>query len=218
MDPVLTEQDQQERPAPRRVSSGLLWAAALATVVLAIAVVMSFSFDDSGDADVAKLSLSDPESPLESGETAHDLPGETIPPLSFARFDPTTQTFTSSAGSLLDYRGAPLVINFWASTCAPCIREMPAMQSVADEYADRVAFLGIDQKGDPEDAAVDLIEKTGVTYDLGRDDGNSMVEWFGIAGLPTTIFVQADGTIVDVQTGELDAAQMQQILTEKMGL
>src|SRR4051794_11052540 len=129
MAPLLTEDDKPAPPAPRRVPRGLLWAAALATLVLSIAVVVSFTFED--DSDVAKLSLSDPESPLDANQSAQDLPGETIPPLSFARFDPVTRTFTSSAGSLLDYRGAPLVINFWASYCAPCIREMPAMQSVA---------------------------------------------------------------------------------------
>lgn len=217
MDPVLTDDDLPARPAPRRVPRGLLWAAALATVVLTIAVVMSFSFEDD-DSDVTKLSLSNPESPLQGGETAHDLPGETIPPLSFARFDPVTRTFSSSAGSLLDYRGAPLVINFWASNCAPCIREMPAIESVSEEYSDRVSFLGIDPKGDPEDAAIELIDQTGVTYDLGRDDGSSMVTWFGIAALPTTIFVQSDGTIVDVHTGEVSADQLRRTLDEKLGL
>ncbi len=217
MDSVLTDDDFPPSPAPRPLPRGLLWAAALATIVLAIAVVVSFSFDDSG-ANVTKLSLSDPESPLDADQTAQDLPGETIPPLSFARYDPTTRTFTSQAGSLQDYRGAPLVLNFWASTCGPCIAEMPAIEQVSQEFGDRVAFLGVNPKTDPTAAAVDMIDKTGATYDLGNDAGSSMAMWFGITLLPTTIFVHSDGTIAKVHIGEITAPEIEQILTDEMGL
>lgn len=216
MDPVLTDDDKPSSAPPRRVSPGLLWAAVLATLVLAIAVIVSFSFKS--DDGVTKLSLDSEASPLEGGETTHDLPGEAIPGLSFARFDPTSKTFDREVGSLADYRGAPMVINFWASDCAPCIREMPAIQQVAEANKDRVAFLGIGPQKDPEANAVKMIDTTGVTYDLGRDSGSTLINWFGIVGLPTTIFVQADGIIADVHIGPLDAAELEQILTEKLGV
>lgn len=211
-----TEDDTPSPPQPRRVSPGLLWAAVLVTVVLAIAVIVSFSFET--DDNVTKISPNDQQSPLEDGETAHDLPGEQIPGLSFTRYDHATQTFGPQIGSLTDYRGAPMVLNFWASSCTPCIAEMPAIQQVADAYENRVAFLGIDQDNDPEAAAVDMINTTGVTYDIGRDDGASMLSWFGVVGLPTTVFVQADGTIAEVHVGPIDATELEAVLQEKLGV
>lgn len=217
MNPVLTDDDKPAPAPPRRVSPGLLWAAVLATLVLAIAVVVSFSFkSDRGD--VTKISRANEASPLEGGETTHDLPGEQIPGLSFALYDPVTKTFGKQVGSLADYRSAPMVINFWASSCTPCIAEMPALQQVAEQHKDRVAFLGIGPKNDPVDDAVRMIDTTGVTYALGRDNGATLTSWFGLNVLPTTIFVQADGTIADVHTGPLDASELDRILTEKLGV
>src|SRR5207248_10634891 len=70
--------------------------------------------------------------------------------------------------SLVDVAGRPLVINFWASWCVPCRKEMPAFEAVHRRRGDRVSFIGIDRQDDRSDA-LRFLARTGVSYPLGYD-------------------------------------------------
>ena len=80
------------------------------------------------------------------------------------------------------------MVNFFASTCIPCKKEMPALQRVHERLGDDVTFVGIAVQDDPE-AAQDLIDQTGVSYDLGQDPTGSLFQGFGGVVLPITAFV-----------------------------
>lgn len=116
--------------------------------------------------------------------------------------DPTQITF-----SLPDPQGAyhtadewigkkPVVINFWGTWCGPCRREIPDMVKVYDEYKDRVEFLGIALNDTPEK----VIAFTGqFNMDWVMLLGDAQVAGlFGIRGIPTTYFVDAQGRLVTV--------------------
>jgi cytochrome c biogenesis protein CcmG, thiol:disulfide interchange protein DsbE len=136
----------------------------------------------------------------ESGEglvTGVALPSERFPDL-----DGTVRSFD-------DYRGTPLVVNFWASTCAPCIREMPDLERVAQETAGEVAFLGLAVR-DQVDAAADMVERTGVTYDIGRDPSGAILTGIGGVALPSTLFVNAEGEVAAIETGALSLEQIRE--------
>jgi len=117
---------------------------------------------------------------------------------------PTTSYLDESGAeaTLESYRGQPLVVNFWASTCAPCVAEMPDFESVFQEYTARsdLAFVGINF-GDTRDAAEDMVETTGVTYDIGRDTQRKLLTDFGSTTMPTTVLVDRDGRVVEMRTG-----------------
>jgi cytochrome c biogenesis protein CcmG/thiol:disulfide interchange protein DsbE len=123
-------------------------------------------------------------------------------PLSeFAMFDGSSATFA-------DYEGQPLVVNFWASWCPSCVAEMaaafkPAQQSLGDE----VAFLGLNIQDDREDA-LRLVEETGVLFDLGDDPRGDLYLEFGGIAMPFTIFIDADGFIVEQHNGPLTETQL----------
>ena len=188
--------------AGRRLPRGLVWALALAAVVFLVAVV---ALDDGGD-DVAVLddSLSPP---VDLGaRSAQDATGEPLPAVEFA-------TFGGGTGNLADYRGTPLVVNFWASYCVPCIQEMPAFEEVHRELGDEVAFLGLNVSEGIEPAQR-MIERTGVTYDLGRDPTGEIIQNLGGSVLPTTVVVAADGTVTAVHVGELEADELRDLLAE----
>ncbi len=108
---------------------------------------------------------------------------------------------------LSDFAGRPLVINFWASWCVPCRREMPAFARVGDDLAGRVAFLGVNHQ-DTHDAAAEFAAKSGVHYRSGFDPDGGIARDFGVRGLPSTVFVSAAGRVVGTHTGELSESRL----------
>ncbi len=125
--------------------------------------------------------------------------------------------FDGSAGTLADFAGTPTVINFWASWCPPCITEMPAFEAVHIELAPDVAFLGINV-GDELAAARRLAERTGVTYPLAEDPDSGIFQSFGGIGMPTTVFVDAEGMIVHMISSRLRAQDLRGLISEHLGV
>lgn len=127
--------------------------------------------------------------------------GEPAPKTAFLRFDGTDATFA-------DYAGRPLVVNFWASWCPSCVAELsaafrPAQEAVGDE----VAFLGLNIQ-DERDKALELINETKVSFDLAEDvQGDLYVELGGL-GMPFTVFIAANGEVVERHNGPLTEQQL----------
>ncbi len=107
--------------------------------------------------------------------------------------------------------GTPVVLNFWASTCIPCLNEMPALEEVSNELDGRVTFLGV-AVADGEDAAIEMVERTGVTYRNARDPRSEIFAVYGGIALPRTVVITGDGTVVETHSGELDADDIRAML------
>ena len=106
-----------------------------------------------------------------------------------------------------DLDGRPLVLNVWASWCGPCRKEMPGFQQVYLEAKDQVGFLGLDSR-DVVDAARRFAAQTGVTYRLAADPDGRAASKLGVAALPTTVFIGADGTLRGRHVGALTPAEL----------
>jgi thiol-disulfide isomerase/thioredoxin len=176
---------------------GVLWAGALAIVVLAVMAWVALTGPDSGTAtgvDRLNNSVAQPGGGSQAG------PGGALPALTLVDLD-------GGEINLADYVGTPLVVNFWASWCPPCLKEMPDFEAVYQARSGEVAFVGINVR---ESAAVasDLAGRTGVTYDLALDPDGAASRAFTVVNMPTTVFVNADGEIVSIHAGALDAAQL----------
>lgn len=115
--------------------------------------------------------------------------------------------------SLASYGGRPLVVNYWASWCTFCIEEMPDFQSVYREVSEDVSFLGIDLQDSP-DLARRLAVSTGVTYDLAADPDATSFNAVGAVGMPTTLFVDDSGRILERFTGPMDAEALRSKIDE----
>jgi cytochrome c biogenesis protein CcmG, thiol:disulfide interchange protein DsbE len=95
----------------------------------------------------------------------------------------------------VDLDGSPYVLNFWATWCDPCRKEMPAFEKVWQEYKSRdVTVVGVNINDDL-DAARDFARKLGVTYPLVVDENDELATELGVKGLPQTFFVDAQGEI-----------------------
>ncbi len=133
------------------------------------------------------------------------------------RAAPTTpyETFDGDEASVADYAGTPMVVNFFASWCVPCVREMPDFEAVHQAVGDQVAFVGINMQ-DSVTRGEELVEDTGVTYDIGRDPDGSLLASFGGVAMPTTVLVDADGTIVRVLSGGTTAEELRDAIDEDL--
>jgi thiol-disulfide isomerase/thioredoxin len=127
-------------------------------------------------------------------------------------------TFTLLEGgsmSLGDLRGTPVVLNFFAEWCPPCVTEMPAFEAVHQELGDEVAFVGLDVR-DSVDRGRDIVERTGITYTVGRDPSGEIFQSFDAVNMPTTVLIDADGTVVETHAGALDGDQLRDLIDEHL--
>ena len=113
--------------------------------------------------------------------------------------------------SLTDVAGKPVVINFWASWCVPCRKEMPAFEAVHRRRGDRVAFFGIDRQDDRSDA-LRFLGRTGVSYPSGYDPDGRLDTSYRLRGMPTTVVVGVDGLVVEHVSGPMSEDRLDQVL------
>ena len=115
--------------------------------------------------------------------------------------------------SLASLRGTPVVLNFWASWCAPCKKEMPAFERVHQRVGDDVAFLGVNGN-DSRRLALRLIEETGVSYPSVYDPDDTLYRRYKLVGRPVTVLIGADGEVVASRAGELDEDELIALLEQ----
>jgi thiol-disulfide isomerase/thioredoxin len=129
---------------------------------------------------------------------------------------PETITLPDSNGKmhrLAEYRGRPLVLNFWATWCEPCRREIPLLTALHRQYGNDVRIVGV-----AVDFQKDVLRYAlakGINYPLlmGEKDGLAAVNALGMeTAFPFTVFADAHGDIVAVKVGELHADDAQMIL------
>lgn len=119
--------------------------------------------------------------------------------------------------STTDWVGTPTVVNFWATWCAFCVEEMPALQSAFERLDGAVRFVGIDRQ-DPRDEALAFLEETGVTYDQVASPSGEYYTRIGARGMPTTLFVDAEGVVQFRHTGPLTEQQVLDLVAEHLGI
>ena len=129
-------------------------------------------------------------------------------------------TLVNRAGevvSLSDFRGKPLVLNAWATWCAPCVEELPLFQRIANEVGGEEADLSflLLNSGEAPDAATAFLEELNVTlpaaFDPTRDQAATLevdktldvLRDYRVRGMPTTFFIDAEGVIQGVKVGLL---------------
>lgn len=142
--------------------------------------------------------------PQTQGPTAADgLPEVTLPCLGGGR------------DVRIDQLKGPLVVNLFAQWCGPCREELPHYQDFAEQYAGRVAVLGIDWNDTQPDRALQLAADTGVTYPLLADTEPA------IRGqvLPRVLLIDESGDIVHDEAVEITSvAQIEDLVTEHLGV
>ena len=115
--------------------------------------------------------------------------------------------------SLADFKGKPVVLNFWSSTCQPCNDEAPLIETQWERYqAQGVVFLGIDVE-DLRNDGLQFLKQHGITYSSVIDSSSETLVKYGVTYIPETFFIDRTGKIVSAIRMEITSAQLQAGLT-----
>lgn len=115
----------------------------------------------------------------------------------------TLETLGGKRVSLADYIGRPVLINFWATYCEPCRREMPLIQRTAAQHP-RLVVLLVDERDDRQSASA-FVAQLHVASTVVFDGDGKVGDAYGISGLPTSSFIRPDGGIEGRYIGETNA-------------
>ncbi|MFC0562248.1 thiol-disulfide oxidoreductase ResA [Halalkalibacter alkalisediminis] len=102
-----------------------------------------------------------------------------------------------------ELKGQGVFLNFWGTYCPECVKEMPIMNEMYQEYADKGIELIAINAGESNLAVERFTEKLDLTFPITTDKGN-VFDAYGVNPLPTTVLIDADGVVVDIYTGPLN--------------
>ncbi len=117
--------------------------------------------------------------------------------------------FAGAAVDLASLRGKPVVVNFWASWCQPCVAEHPLLVAAAERYDGEVAFVGVVPSEDTAEGVERFTQRFGRWGPVYHDADGKVSIAYGVFKLPETYFVSSDGTIVSKVAGPLDERSLQ---------
>lgn len=150
-------------------------------------------------------------------------PGFELPVLQQGELPPRLESLVEAASadgsiSLDELRGVPIVLNFWASWCAPCREEAPRLERAWQRSAlSGVLFIGLDMQ-DLTDDAHGFLAEFGNTYPVVRDQSDKVADDWGVTGVPETFFLASDGTVVNHVIGVVSEEQIDNgIRTAQLG-
>lgn len=121
--------------------------------------------------------------------------------------DFTVYDLNGNPVKLSDYRGKPVVLNFWSSRCGPCQMEMPDFQEAYEDLGEEIHFLMVnvtDGSWDTVDSASAFIAENNYTFPVFYDTDISAASAYGVSSLPTTYFIDAEGNGVAYGMGAMD--------------
>lgn len=116
--------------------------------------------------------------------------------------------------SLGSYQGGPVVVNLWASWCPPCRREMPVFERAQGEFSD-IAFVMVNQGESAQQAKEFLVNENLNLTDVLLDPSSRLMQTMGSSALPTTLFFDADGKLVDSHLGEITMPSLKDTLSRR---
>jgi len=140
-----------------------------------------------------------------SGNASDPLKGHPAPDFTLAALS----SQPAAALHLASLKGKPIVLNFWASSCAPCAEEAPMLQTMWQHAQARgIVFIGVDFQ-DPKSDGLSFLQKYAITYPNVLDPDGSTAIHYGVTFTPTTFFINRQGVIVRSIPHEMTEQELQ---------
>ena len=144
-----------------------------------------------------------------------EAPAEAEPAVELGRYAPdfTLPDMNGKSATLSDWRGKLVLLNFWASWCAPCRQEMPLLQATHEAYADDgLVVLSINMKEEAQ-RVESFVEDMGLAFTVLLDEGADVAKLYRVRGAPTTYFIDREGVIRQRHVGPLTTDMLASILS-----
>jgi len=195
----------------------LIWILAFAVVIVGASVLynrLSSEVSLGGLATVAQETAA-PEETAVPGETAAETEAQGSEAPDFTVYD-----LEGNAHKLSDFRGKPVLLNFWASWCGPCQMEMPDFQKFYESHGDKVNFVIVnltDGQQETVESASAFIEEKGYSFPVYYDTDIDAAVKYGVSAVPVSYFIDAEGYFVAWAQGALTADMLQQGMDMLLG-
>jgi thiol-disulfide isomerase/thioredoxin len=195
----------------------LIWILAFAVVIVGAYVLynrLSSEISVGGIATVAQETKA-PEATENPGETAAETEAKGSEAPDFTVYD-----LEGNAYKLSDFRGKPVLLNFWASWCGPCQMEMPDFQKFYETHGDKVNFVIVnltDGQQETVESASAFIAEKGYTFPVYYDTDIDAAMKYGVSAVPVSYFIDAEGRFVAWAQGAMDADMLQQGMDMLLG-
>jgi thiol-disulfide isomerase/thioredoxin len=118
---------------------------------------------------------------------------------------------------LSDFRGRPVIVNFWASWCPPCKAELPYFEAAYQQYGDKIVFLMVDLadgNSETQESGARYVAEIGYTFPVYFDLSGSAINAYELHSIPQTVAVDAEGNINFSQIGSLPEETVMRIASE----
>ena len=190
----------------------LIIVAAVLVAVIALAAILYNTLDIGSKPGLVPMNNGESEEEGSSGiteteenaELPEEVPEEEEIPLAP---DFTVEDLDGNKYKLSDFRGKPVIVNFWASWCGPCKMEMPDFEELYKEYGDKINFLMVnmtDGNQETKDKASKHISDNGYTFPVYYDTETEAAYAYGVSSIPATYFIDSEGYPVVYGVGALD--------------
>lgn len=184
--------------AARLVVAVLIAAGAIALGVISYAFFTSRS-------DLSKFALTEGQGIFVDDPT--DLKNEVAPSLGFLAPDFTLTDVNGQSVTLSSLRGKPILLNFWATWCPPCRKELPQLQEFHERYGEKITLVGINW-GENAQIVREFLDRFGVGYLNLLDERGTAFTLYRLTGIPETFFIDPEGYLRGAWIGPITSEEI----------
>ena len=113
--------------------------------------------------------------------------------------------------NLSDLRDKPVFINFWATWCPPCVKELPHIQAKYEQYKDKINFVAISLDGE-QDAPAQFIPAKGYTFPVGYGNEREISRAYNVEAIPMSLMIDTNGVVKAKIIGSMDEAALESFI------
>ena len=178
----------------------------LTSFLVALSLVAISSFDTSLSTNTSSLQTKQNTLTIMSkAEAAEISEGVAAPDFAF------TDLATGRTLKLSDLRDKPVYLNFWATWCPPCVKELPHIQAKYEQYKDKINFVAISLDGEQE-APAQFIPSRGYTFPVGYGNEREISRAYNVEAIPMSFIIDTNGVVKAKIVGSMDEADLERFL------
>ncbi|KNY28091.1 TlpA family protein disulfide reductase [Pseudobacteroides cellulosolvens] len=184
----------------------LIWGTAIILVVVAIFVTTNYKKDNGRINNISESPQAGSQNKPSSNDTTE----------ANKAIDFTLSDLDGNKVSLKDFHGKNVYLNFWATWCPPCRKEMPAIEKLYKEYKDKgLVVLAIDL-GEDKETVKNFINENNYSFKVLLDSDQSIGSKYNISAIPVSYFIDKDGNIAAKRVGAIEEDEMRQYIKDLM--